>query len=80
MALNSGMNLKDLLKVLKNLGANVKNIPRTGEIRISHPKMTKSIRTSHPRRRKDAPRSVVVFAKKLKKLLAGGSKKKEKKK
>lgn len=65
---HQGMNLRECLAEAARLGARVEPIRRTGEIRLSHPRM----RGSGPvnARRKDAPRRLVVWLRLLERVLA----------
>lgn len=67
--MHQGMNLHDALRVARRLGVRVENVRGTGEVRLSHPLVPRSVNCS--RRRKDASRAAVGLIKKVAAACAG---------
>lgn len=68
MNIHHGMNRADLDRLLIRLGGNVEHLRRTGEVVYTHPRIL-----SRPRadgRRKDAPRHLTCFVRKVAALAA----------
>jgi hypothetical protein len=61
VSIPTGINLRNALDIARNLGCSVECVRRTGEIRVSHPRMLKSYKAKHPTRRKDCPMKLVVW-------------------
>jgi hypothetical protein len=61
----AGMNLREALGVARRAGSRIRPLRRTGEIRVSHPMMKRSLRLSDPSRRKDATREFTTWLKRL---------------
>jgi len=59
----SGMNLRDGLRLFKGLGGVVESKRRTGEVRLRHPRLAKTVVVNC--RRKDSPRAMTVALRKL---------------
>jgi len=59
------MNTVEALRRLKRLGAIIVDVPGTGEIRVIHPRMIKSVLHQHPTRRKDASRTLLKLLKRV---------------
>lgn len=57
--MHHGTNLLDLVRLAPELGVEVTNVRRTGELRFRHPALTTSVRVNG--RRKDAPRALTAF-------------------
>lgn len=57
------MSLLDVLRLLRQLGATVAPVRRTGEVRVSHPAVIKSVRVNA--RRKEPSRALTVFLKRV---------------
>lgn len=62
------MNRIEVEKELRALGAAVETVHRTGEMRYSHPRMTRPVVVNG--RRKDATKTAEAFLRQLRKLLA----------
>lgn len=58
-----GINLIDAERIARILGCEVASRHRTGERRMSHPSMPKSVVYNH--RRKDAPRSLIAWLRRV---------------
>lgn len=58
-----GINQRDALRLAKALGADVAIARRTGEVVVSHPRVTLKVRINS--RRKDTPRALVVWLRRL---------------
>lgn len=57
------MNTREALRQMKLLGANVINVPKTGEVRVSHPALGKPLILN--KRKKHAVRALTVALKKV---------------
>jgi hypothetical protein len=62
----SGMNRRNALQYARQMGCKVHHVNRTGEVRITHPSMAKSVLINN--RRKDAPRALTTFLTQLQAL------------
>jgi hypothetical protein len=60
---DSGANLDDAIELAVTLGCEVKSVRRTGEIKVKHPDLPKSVRVNG--RRKDCPRQLSCYLKRL---------------
>lgn len=63
----SGMNRRDALSLAHNLGCAIDYVHASGEVRVSHPLMPKSVTINN--RRKDADRWLTCFLTKLLRVL-----------
>jgi hypothetical protein len=61
--MTSGMDLRKALRAARKAGCLVVKIKATGEVRVSHPKVRITVRVNG--RRKDAPRALTNFIKKV---------------
>jgi hypothetical protein len=57
------MNRKEVLRQLVKSGASVSKVKKTGEVRVTHPRMSKPITCNG--RRKDATRALLVFLRRV---------------
>jgi len=53
------MSMRDALKLAERLGCFVVALPRTGELAVWHREFPNRVRVPHPKRRKDAPASLL---------------------
>lgn len=61
-----GANLRQTLKEAERMGCRVKTIRRTGEFRISHPAIGRTVKLNG--RRKDTPRALTCFLRRIEEL------------
>jgi hypothetical protein len=61
-----GANLRQTLKESERMGCRVTTIRRTGELRISHPAIDRTVKLNG--RRKDTPRALTCFLRRLAEL------------
>lgn len=59
-----GCNLRNALDAARGMGCSVEPIHRTGELMVRHPSQKTCVRLNG--RRKDAPRSVIAFLRRIK--------------
>ena len=69
--LGGGINRRHLDQLLLNLGGSVANLHRTGEVQYSHPTIVQRPRGDG--RRKDAPRHLVAFVRRVQRAREGVS-------
>jgi len=69
----SGMNQRAALRIARKLGATVRCVRRTGEIRVSHPALPDTVKFPNSSRRKDSPRSLTQWLRRLGHALSGTS-------
>lgn len=62
---HAGSNSRNCIRAAVALGARVAIVRRTGEIRLSHPAVPESVKVPHPARRKDAPRSLTAWLRRV---------------
>jgi hypothetical protein len=62
MTINNGINLTEIMRIAIMLGCLVKPPKGTGEVRFSHPRMTKPVKQHFGR---PASRAVVVWVRRL---------------
>jgi hypothetical protein len=62
----AGINLRRAYEIAYALGCSISPVRRTGEDRISHPLLDHTVRVNS--RRKDAPRHLVVFLRRIAEL------------
>ncbi len=68
--IHNGIALERLKRLLEQLGGEVENIARTGEVRFRHRRMEKpSARINN--RRRDAPRHAVNFVREVQRAVEG---------
>lgn len=69
-AVPRGANMNICERAARALGATVEPVPRTGEIRFSHPRVGRRITVNG--RRKGATRAVIAWINELAELINGG--------
>ena len=61
-----GANLRHTLREAESMGCRVATIRRTGELRISHPAIDRTVKLNG--RRKDTPRALTCFLRRIAEL------------
>jgi hypothetical protein len=69
--LNGGINRRQLDQLFVGLGGSIRKLNRTGEIQYSHPMLAETPRADG--RRKDAPRHLVAFVRRVQRMREGSS-------
>ena len=59
--LHGGMSWRVALKLAERIGCRIAHVRRTGELSLSHPRISRRVRANA--RRKDIPRHVLAFLK-----------------
>src|SRR5688500_16569560 len=68
--IKTGLNLRDALQVAARAGCSIKKLRGTGEIIVEHPRDLRRVRING--RRKDSPRSLTRFLRRLERPTAQG--------
>jgi hypothetical protein len=71
VALFGGMNLDKAIRAAADLGCDINNVRRTGEIRVAHRLMEATCRVN--RRRSSAPRHLVVYLRRVHQAQSSGT-------